>query len=84
MLCLLSYTFLTLLSQPFTNGFPSAYINELHGSILLQVMNSTFKDHTVTWVDKYLVITHIQACGDDILDNIGRWYITPYQLLTQE
>ena len=64
---------LTLLSQPFTNAFPRADIHELLTPDLLhQVIKGTFKDHLVTWVEDYLVITHSQAHADESLDDIDR------------
>ena len=70
---LLSCMPLTLISQPFTNGFPRADIHELLAPDLLhQVIKGTFKDHLVTWVGEYLVITHGKARAKEISDDIDR------------
>ena len=64
---------LMLISQPFTNGFPRADIHELLAPDLLhQVIKGTFKDHLVTWVGEYLVITHGKAHAKEISDDIDR------------
>jgi Plavaka transposase len=64
---------LTLPSQPFTNDFPRADIHELLSpDILHQVIKGTFKDHLVTWVEEYLVITHGKSRANEILDDIDR------------
>lgn len=71
-----SCTLLTLLSQPFTNDFPRADIHELLAPDLLhQVIKGTFKDHLVSWVEEYLVITHGQCGADEILDDIDWRYV---------
>ncbi|CDO70545.1 hypothetical protein BN946_scf184573.g13 [Trametes cinnabarina] len=47
---------------PFTAYFPRADIHELISPDLLhQIIKGTFKDHLVTWVEEYLVITHGKA-----------------------
>ena len=67
---------LTLLSQPFTNDFPRVDIHELLAPDLLhQVIKGTFKDHLVSWVEEYLVITHGQCSADEILDDIDWRYV---------
>ncbi len=67
-------TFTDLFSQPFTNYFPRADIHELLSPDLLhQVIKGTFKDHLVTWVEEYLVLTHGQARANEILDDIDKW-----------
>jgi hypothetical protein len=59
--------------QPFTNDFPRADIHKLISPDLLhQLIKGTFKDHLVTWVDKYLVTTHGQARSKQILDDIDK------------
>ena len=41
--------------QPFTASFPRANIHELITPDLLhQVIKGTFKDHLVTWIEKYI------------------------------
>ena len=57
--------------QPFTNDFPRADIHELISPDLLhQVIRGTFKDHLVTWVEQYLVITHGRTGANEILADI--------------
>ena len=59
--------------QPFTNDFPDADIHELLAPDLLhQVIKGTFKDHLVTWLEQYLVITHGEARAAEIFDDIDR------------
>lgn len=58
-------------SQPFTNDFPRADIHELIAPDLLhQIIKGTFKDHLVTWVEEFLVITHGRRQANRILDDI--------------
>jgi hypothetical protein len=57
--------------QPFTNDFPRADIHELISPDLLhQVIRGTFKDHLVTWVEEYLIITHGRTGANGILADI--------------
>ena len=59
--------------QPFTAGFPRADIHELlSGDLLHQLIKGPFKDHLVTWVGEYLVKTHGEARGKELLDEIDR------------
>jgi hypothetical protein len=63
-------------SKPFTNDFPRADIHELISpDILHQLIKGTFKDHLVTWVEEYLVITHGKKRAKEILDDIDRRYV---------
>ncbi|KAI0315427.1 hypothetical protein OF83DRAFT_1164796 [Amylostereum chailletii] len=58
---------------PFTDSFPRADINELLSMDLLhQLIKGGFKDHLVTWVGEYLVITHGAAKAREIMDDIDR------------
>ncbi|KAI0629622.1 hypothetical protein C8Q77DRAFT_1220285 [Trametes polyzona] len=58
---------------PFTVGFPRADIHEmLSPDLLHQVIKGTFKDHLVTWVEDYLVITHGKAGAAIIMADIDR------------
>jgi hypothetical protein len=60
-------------SQPFTNDFPRADIHQLIAPDLLhQLIKGTFKDHLVSWVVKYIINTHGQARGNQILDDIDK------------
>ena len=53
--------------------FPRADIHELlTPDLLQQFIKGTFKDHLVTWVEEYLVITHGWAHADKILDDIDQ------------
>ncbi|KAI0647706.1 hypothetical protein C8Q79DRAFT_906496 [Trametes meyenii] len=56
---------------PFTEEFPRADINELlSGDLLHQIIKGTFKDHLVTWVGQYLLHTHGESRGKELLDEI--------------
>ncbi len=57
------------------NYFPCADIHELITPDLLhQVIKGTFKDHLVTWVEEYIVLTHGKTCAKQIWDNIDKQY----------
>lgn len=59
--------------QPFTNDFPHADIHELLAPDLLhQIIKGAYKDHLVTWVEKYLLRTHGKMQANIILDDIDR------------
>jgi hypothetical protein len=59
--------------QPFTHGFPCADIHELiMPNILHQLIKGTFKDHLVTWVEEYLVLTHGKTHALRIIQDIDR------------
>ena len=63
----------TYFYKPFTNDFPRADIHELLSPDLLhQVIKGTFKDHLVTWVEEYLVLTHGKARADEIMADIDK------------
>ncbi|KAI1783291.1 hypothetical protein LXA43DRAFT_977191 [Ganoderma leucocontextum] len=58
---------------PFTVAFPRADIHDmLSPDLLHQVIKGTFKDHLVSWVEEYLVITHGKAGAAVILADIDR------------
>ena len=62
-----------LTSKPFTNDFPRVDIHTLIAPDLLhQLIKGVFKDHLVTWVEKYFVLTHGQAHANQIQDEIDR------------
>ncbi|KAA1479592.1 hypothetical protein DENSPDRAFT_862058 [Dentipellis sp. KUC8613] len=58
---------------PFTADFPRADIHEMISPDLLhQAIKGTFKDHLVTWVVDYLVLTHGETRANEIIDDIDR------------
>ncbi|KAF8337791.1 hypothetical protein F5887DRAFT_1063026 [Amanita rubescens] len=58
---------------PFTSAFPRADIHELIAPDLLhQVIKGTFKDHLVTWVEKYITKEHGPSYGKVMMDEIDR------------
>jgi hypothetical protein len=60
-------------SKPFTSEFPRADIHDIIApDILHQVIKGTFKDHLVTWVEDFLVMTHGKNNAKVILDDIDR------------
>ncbi|KAF8338581.1 hypothetical protein F5887DRAFT_1077678 [Amanita rubescens] len=59
--------------KPFTSVFPRADIHELIAPDLLhQVIKGTFKDHLVTWVEKYLTQKYGATYGKVMMDEIDR------------
>lgn len=70
---LLYYLYLPV--QPFTEDFPRADIHELLAPDLLhQVVKGVFKDHLVKWVCQYIISTHGERKGKEILDDIDHRY----------
>ena len=71
-----SFLFLTLVKiniEPFTNNFLHADIHELLSPDLLhQIIQGTFKDHIVHWVEGYIHITNIKERAKEILDDIDQ------------
>lgn len=66
-----------MILQVFTNDFPCADIQEMIVPDLLhQLIKGSFKDHLVTWVEKYLFIIHDAAVAWHIMDNIDHQYVT--------
>ncbi|KAI0704619.1 hypothetical protein C8Q76DRAFT_820240 [Earliella scabrosa] len=58
---------------PFTTAFPRADIHEMISPDLLhQIIKGTFKDHLVTWVEEYLVLTHGKTGAEAIMADIDR------------
>ena len=59
--------------KPFTEDFPRADIHELISPDLLhQVIKGAFKDHLVTWVQKWIEKTNDKKTYKQILDDIDR------------
>ncbi|KAH9019468.1 hypothetical protein EDB84DRAFT_1403566 [Lactarius hengduanensis] len=59
--------------QPFTSEFPRADIHDIIApDILHQVVKGTFKDHLVSWVEDYLLLTYSKDNANAILDDIDR------------
>ena len=59
--------------QPFTNDFQRADIHELLTPDLLhQVIQGTFKDHVVKWIQDYLYATNDQGTANMVLDDIDQ------------
>jgi hypothetical protein len=62
--------------QPFTEDFPRANIHELLSpDILHQLIKGAFKDHLVTWIEKWIVKNHSKHKANEKLDNIDRRYV---------
>ncbi|KAG2083637.1 hypothetical protein BD769DRAFT_1633119 [Suillus cothurnatus] len=58
---------------PFTNDFPRANIFQMISpDILHQLVKGASKDHLVTWVEKYLRLTHRKRKAQKIMDDIDR------------
>ncbi|KAI0740248.1 hypothetical protein C8Q76DRAFT_765250 [Earliella scabrosa] len=58
---------------PFTTAFPRADIHEMIPPDLLhQIIKGAFKDHLVTWVEEYLVLTHGKTGAEAIMADIDR------------
>ncbi|ETW85213.1 hypothetical protein HETIRDRAFT_414303 [Heterobasidion irregulare TC 32-1] len=58
---------------PFTNDFPRTDIHQLISPDLLhQIIKGCWKDHLVTWVCDYLILTHGKTRGHEIMDDIDR------------
>lgn len=58
-------------NQPFTAHFPRANIHELIAPDLLhQLIKGAFKDHLVTWINKYLESTYSKQQAAEIIAEI--------------
>jgi hypothetical protein len=57
----------------FTSDFPRADVYDIIApDILHQVIKGAFKDHLVTWVEEYLVLTYSKTHAKAIMDDIDR------------
>ncbi|KAI0282250.1 hypothetical protein BC826DRAFT_1093972 [Russula brevipes] len=58
---------------PFTSDYPRGDIYEMISPDLLhQLIKGTFKDHLVTWICRYIILTFGERQGNIILDDIDR------------
>jgi hypothetical protein len=65
-----------LWTQPFTFYFPRADIYELLTPDLLhQVIKGVFKDHLVTWINEYLILTLGETAGQAAIHEIDCRYV---------
>ncbi|KIM61542.1 hypothetical protein SCLCIDRAFT_25845 [Scleroderma citrinum Foug A] len=56
---------------PFTSEFPRTDIHELIAPNLLhQLIKGTFKDHVITWINKYLELVHGKQHASEIIADI--------------
>jgi hypothetical protein len=63
--------------QPFTFYFPRADIYELLTPDLLhQVIKGVFKDHLVTWINEYLLLTLGETAGQAAIHEIDSRQVT--------
>lgn len=59
--------------KPFTAAFPRADIHELIAPDILHQVIKPFRDHLVSWVEKYFKITWGEKKAKKLMDELDHW-----------